>query len=107
MTSASEWKIKLCQRGVTPNTAFADPFNGHTTPSFVDHKCCSIKSLVWWVICHNSVVVLWCCTTVWVVMILSQSVVLIPPPQSAVYLAGPQCTVPDSLPAQGVHQGDE
>lgn len=27
--------------------------------------------------------------------------------QSAVYLAGPQCTVHDSLPAQGVHQGDE
>lgn len=31
----------------------------------------------------------------------------VPPPQSAVYLAGPQCTVHDSLPAQGVHQGDE
>lgn len=29
------------------------------------------------------------------------------PPQSAVYLAGPQCTVHDSLPAQGLHQGDE
>lgn len=28
-------------------------------------------------------------------------------PQSAVYLAGPQCTVHDPLPAQGVHQGDE
>lgn len=28
-------------------------------------------------------------------------------PQPAFYLAGPQCTVHDSLPAQGLHQGDE
>lgn len=28
-------------------------------------------------------------------------------PQSAIYLAGTQCTLHDPLPAQGVHQGDE
>lgn len=28
-------------------------------------------------------------------------------PQPAFYLAGPQCTVHDSLSAQGLHQGDE
>lgn len=37
----------------------------------------------------------------------SVTALFIPPPQSAVYLAGTQCTVDDSLPAQGVHPGDE